>query len=65
MFVFDRSALAVVVPLALLVAVVLWSNRAAPPAGAPQAGPPLKAQSVAAARPAATDQTLAVNLPSR
>ena len=28
MFVFDRSALPVLLPLALLVAVVLWSNRA-------------------------------------
>lgn len=27
MFVFDRSALPVLLPLALLVAVVLWSNR--------------------------------------
>ena len=30
MFVFDRSAFAVVLPLALLVAVVLWSNRGTP-----------------------------------
>jgi hypothetical protein len=38
MFVFDRSAFAVVVPLALLVAVVLWSHRGAPqPAPAGQA----------------------------
>ena len=27
MFAFDRSAFAVVIPLALLVAVVLWSSR--------------------------------------
>jgi hypothetical protein len=27
MFAFDRSAVAVVIPLALLVAVVLWSSR--------------------------------------
>lgn len=44
MFVFDRSAFAVVVPLALLVAVVVWSNR-----GAPQ--PAAKAQAVAANLP--------------
>jgi hypothetical protein len=31
MFVFDRSAAAVLLPLALLVAVVLWSNRSAVP----------------------------------
>jgi hypothetical protein len=31
MFVFDRSALPVLLPLALLVAVVLWSNRGEPP----------------------------------
>ena len=30
MFAFDRSAIAVVLPLALLVAVVLWSNRGQP-----------------------------------
>jgi hypothetical protein len=30
MFVFDRSALPVLVPLALLVAVVFWSNRGEP-----------------------------------
>ena len=30
MFAFDRSAIAVIVPLALLVAVVLWSNRGQP-----------------------------------
>ena len=29
MFVFDRSALAVLLPLALLLAVALWSNRPA------------------------------------
>jgi hypothetical protein len=46
MFVFDRSAIAVVVPLALLVAVALWSNRAAP-----RAEPPLKTQAVAANLP--------------
>jgi hypothetical protein len=38
MFVFDRSALPVLLPLALLVAVVLWSNRGEPaPASARQA----------------------------
>jgi hypothetical protein len=31
MFVFDRSALPVLLPLALLVAVVLWSNRGEQP----------------------------------
>ena len=32
MFVFDRSASAVILPIALLVAVVLWSGRASTPA---------------------------------
>lgn len=46
MFAFDRSALAVVLPLALLVAVVLWSNRAAP-----RAAPKAPDQAVAANLP--------------
>jgi len=53
MFAFDRSALAVLVPLALLLAVVLYSNRA----------PDQTAQSQAEAERA--DQTVAANLPSR
>ncbi len=53
MFAFDRSALAVLVPLALLAAVAMYSNRTADPA--PQA----QAQS------AQQDQTVAANLPSR
>jgi hypothetical protein len=53
MFAFDRSPLAVLVPLALLVAVVLFSNRA------PDAR--LEAQT----EPERADQTVAVNLPSR
>jgi hypothetical protein len=32
MFVFDRSAAAVLLPIALLVAVVLWSGRSSTPA---------------------------------
>ena len=46
MFVFDRSAFAVVLPLALLVAVVLWSNR-----GTPQPPPSQGNQAVAANLP--------------
>jgi hypothetical protein len=49
MFVFNRSALAVLVPLALLVGAVLWSNR-------PQ-NPQAEAQRNA--------QAVAANLPSR
>ena len=60
MFVFDRSALAVVVPLALLVAVVLWSNR-----GAPRSEAPLKAEATSASHDAPAHQALAANLPSR
>jgi hypothetical protein len=56
MFAFDRSALAVLAPLALLMAVVVWSNRATTPA-------PQQAQTTTHAeeRP----QTVAANLPSR
>jgi hypothetical protein len=44
MFAFDRSAVAVIVPLALLVAVVLWSQRGQP-------NPARGAQAVAASLP--------------
>ena len=50
MFVFNRSAVAVLLPLALLLAVVLWSNRA-DGLSAPAA------QKVAPARPALVAQT--------
>jgi hypothetical protein len=55
MFVFNRSALAVLVPLALLLGVVVLSGRSAAPAQSAQ-GP-----SEATPR----DQTVAANLPSR
>jgi hypothetical protein len=56
MFAFDRSALAVLAPLALLLAVVAWSNRATPPAQEQaRHETPLDGQS----------QTVAANLPSR
>ena len=58
MFVFDRSAIAVVIPLALLVAVVLWSNR-----GGSEPAP--KAQVASASQDAPKPQALAANLPSR
>jgi hypothetical protein len=51
MFATDRSAAAVLLPLAMLVAVALWSNRDSSP---PQAQ-----------RGAGTDQAVAANLPSR
>jgi uncharacterized iron-regulated membrane protein len=57
MFVFDRSALAVLAPLALLVGAVLWSNRT-PPAG-------VAVQQSAESQPVRRDQTVAGNLPSR
>ncbi len=56
MFAFHRSALAVIAPLALLLAVVAWSSRSTPPA-------PQQARS-----PQQHDersQTVAANLPSR
>jgi len=55
MFVFDRSALAVLAPLALLMAVVLFSNRAAGPAPHGQAQ----------AEGSSQDHAVAANLPSR
>lgn len=60
MFAFDRSALAVLAPLALLVAVAWWTNRSAatPPALAERAEDSMETV-------AATDQTVAANLPSR
>jgi hypothetical protein len=52
MFAFNRSALAVLAPLALLVAVVVFSNRSADP-------------TQAEVQAAQQDQTVAANLPSR
>jgi hypothetical protein len=57
MFAFDRSAFAVIAPLALLVAVVLWSRQGDPPTAPPQA------QAHEDPEPGA--QTVAANLPSR
>ena len=53
MFAFNRSALAVVLPLALLLAVAILSNRSAAP-------PPQ-----VASQATQQDQTVAANLPSR
>ena len=53
MFVFNRSAAAVLLPLALLMAVVIWSGRSASPA--PQA---------ARAKPVAEATTVAQNSPA-
>ena len=58
MFVVDRSALAVLLPIALLLAVVIWNNHV--PSAAAVA--PQKAEQV---QPAQQDQTVAANLPSR
>ena len=55
MFAIDRSAVAVLLPLALLVAVVLWSNRPATEALPQQASEQNPDRS----------QTVAANLPSR
>jgi hypothetical protein len=60
MFAFDRSAAAVLAPLALLLAVVAWSNRASSPA------PQQAYQETPAPEPARQPpQTVAANLPSR
>jgi hypothetical protein len=53
MFAFDRSALAVLLPLALLVAVVVYSNRT------PDVNVRAQSEAVRA------DQAVAANLPSR
>jgi hypothetical protein len=55
MFVVDRSALAVLLPLALLAAAVLWSNHS---------DSTRMAESSTPAQHAQTDQTVAANLPS-
>jgi hypothetical protein len=60
MFAFDRSAIAVLIPLALLVAAVLWSNLDAAPDAAQQA----RAEGEQGQR-IERDQTVAANLPSR
>jgi hypothetical protein len=60
MFVFPRSAIAVVLPLLLLFAVVLWSNR-----DTRETARPAPVQAAAPGQPAAADQVLAANLPSR
>jgi hypothetical protein len=60
MFVFDRSALAVLLPLALLVAVVTFSGRSASPAPVAVVTP-----EEAPSEAAPADHTVAANLPSR
>jgi hypothetical protein len=61
MFAFDRSATAVLAPLALLLAVVAWSNRATTPAPQQQAHQESPAPEPGPQSP----QTVAANLPSR
>ena len=56
MFVVDRSALAVLLPLALLVGAVLWSNHSEGTAGTQSAAQPQHEH---------RDQAVAANLPSR
>lgn len=62
MFAFDRSALAVLLPLAMLLAVVIWSRQPHVAVAASQAR--ASAESREAARDS-RDQTVAANLPSR
>jgi hypothetical protein len=56
MFVMSRSPLAVLLPLALLLCVAVWSNRSA------ETSAPLSAAQTQQER---QDQTVAANLPSR
>ena len=71
MFVFNRSAIAVLVPLALLVAVVLWSSRSVPARDAPAPRMPARcireADRRVASAPTARGgpQAVAATLPSR
>jgi len=58
MFVFDRSAIAVILPVALLIAVVLWSNHG-------QSATPQPEQTLSASQGTRADQAVAANLPSR
>jgi hypothetical protein len=58
MFAFNRSALAVIAPLALLVGVVMFSNQANEPPAAQQA-------EGSQAQALDSDQTVAANFPSR
>jgi hypothetical protein len=62
MFVFDRSAFAVLVPLLMLAGVVVWSK-----AGMPASRPATQSGDQAEQRPApaSRDQTVAASLPSR
>jgi hypothetical protein len=62
MFAFDRSALAVLAPIALLVLVAWWSNRSAGPAPQQAQRHFQEAGQVGAQ---SGDQTVAANLPSR
>jgi hypothetical protein len=57
MFVVDRSALAVLLPLALLAGVVVWSNHSS--GGINAKAPAAQTQELQ------RDQTVAANLPSR
>ena len=57
MFLVDRSAFAVLLPIALLLGVALWSNHSA---GTDAPAPP-----AAQTQRAEQDQTVAANLPSR
>ena len=61
MFVVDRSALAVILPLALLAAVVSWSNRSVETGVRPRA----ETESIQDGQGRDRSQTVAANLPSR
>ncbi len=62
MFAFDRSAIAVLIPLALLLAVVLMSNQESGSAAPQQAQAEGQQDAIASGD---RDQTVAANLPSR
>ena len=63
MFVVDRSALAVLLPLALLLGAAVWSNHFG--GAEPAARPGAQTQRAQQAQQAQQDQTVAANLPSR
>jgi hypothetical protein len=64
MFVFDRSAFAVLLPLLMLAGVVVWSKAGLPPPPAATHSVGERSQERAAPAPT-TDHTVAASLPSR
>ena len=65
MFVFDRSAFAVLLPLLMLAGAVVWSKTDAPARGAAAAMQATEGHSQERTAKGSPDQTVAASLPSR